>query len=322
MTGMKIIRVLCATASIAVLVWLLHRMGWQAVGAAVARVGWGGAAVLLALAFVESSLDGAALWTVMGTRLHLGVAIAVNAAGTMLNLVLPWESGEILKGGLLHDQFGAGEAISGTVLWNYVFKLSRPAVSLSSAVVALLLCRDVDSLLIALLIAANVLAFSPYVVLRVLIRYGAAQGLLRVLRLIPIVRRHPARWLALARNIDAQVKTFGRDHRAAYVRAFLLQATARLIGWSAIYLIFRTMGLGYTFGQASLVCATMNVADYVIAILPARVGVSEGTAFFVFKLFGLDPAMGLIIYTVLRARSMLASGVLAPFAFVKWNPAK
>jgi hypothetical protein len=321
MTGKKIIQVLCVAASITVLVWLLHRIGWTAIGAAVSRVGWLGAAALILLAFSETSLDGAALWTVMGGPLRLGMAIAVNAAGSVLNLVLPWESGEVLKGGLLHDQFATGKAISGTILWNYVFKISRPAVSLSAALLALLFCRDVDSTLMALVIAANVMAFLPYVVLRVLVRYGAAEGLLRVLRLIPVVRRHPAHWVELARNIDAEVKNFGRDRRAAYVRVFCLQVLARLTGWASLYVVFRAMGLGYTFGQATLIYATMNVADYVIAALPARVGVSEGTAFFVFKLFELEPALGLIIYTMLRARTILANGVMTPFAFIRWKPA-
>lgn len=322
MTGKKIIQLLCVTASMAVLVWLLHRMGWTTISVAVGKVGWGGAAMLLLLAFAETSLDGAALWTVMGSKLRLGFAVAVNAAGSTLNLVLPWESGEFLKGGLLHEQFGTGKAISGTIIWNYVFKVSRPVVSMTSALVAWLLCRDVDGKLMALVIAANLLAFLPYILLRVIIRYGAAEGLLRVLRLIPVVRRHPAHWVDLARNIDERVKHFGHEHRAAYLRVFTLQALARLTGWASIYVVFRVLGLGYTFGQATLIYATMNVADYVIAALPARVGVSESTAFFVFKLFGLDPTMGLLIYTILRARSVAAGGALTPFAFVKWKSAK
>ena len=66
----------------------------------------------------------------------------------------------------------------------------------------------------------------------------------------------------------------------------------------------------------------MNVAEYVIAILPARVGVSEGTAFFAFKFLGLDPTLGLILYVVLRVRTVFVNGVLTPFAFLDWKGKK
>jgi hypothetical protein len=75
----------------------------------------------------------------------------------------------------------------------------------------------------------------------------------------------------------------------------------------------------YGFAEATLVYATMNVAEYVIAILPARVGVAEGTAFFAFKFLGLDPASGLILYVVLRVRTIFVNGVLTPFAFLNWK---
>ena len=78
------------------------------------------------LGWTESFSDGTALWVVMGQRLRYGFGIAVNAAGSMLNLILPWESGEVLKGTLLRGQFGTQSAVSGTILWNYIFKISRP----------------------------------------------------------------------------------------------------------------------------------------------------------------------------------------------------
>jgi hypothetical protein len=63
----------------------------------------------------------------------------------------------------------------------------------------------------------------------------------------------------------------------------------------------------------------MNVAEYVIALLPARVGVSEGTAFVVFKLYGLDASTGLVLYTFLRVRNILIHALLTPFAFLNRN---
>ena len=131
-----LIQLVCVTGSLAGLAWLLGRIGWVTVGSALQRVGWPALAMLMLLGWIETVTDGAALWVVMGQRLRLGFAVTVNAAGSMLNLILPWESGEVLKGTLLHGQFGTQPAVSGTIIWNYVFKISRPTLSMAAALCA------------------------------------------------------------------------------------------------------------------------------------------------------------------------------------------
>jgi len=243
----------------------------------------------------------------------------INSAGSTLNLILPWESGEILKTGLMRGYFGSQPAISGTIIWNYIFKLSRPAVSALTAVLAWILCREASASTIAIVCVANACAFLPYAILRFIVQYGAAESLFKILKLVPGVRRHPSHWIELARNIDKEVRQFWHERPVAYLKVFIYQAIARMTGWWGIYAGFKYCGLPYGFAQATLVYATMNVAEYVIAILPARVGVSEGTAFFAFKFLGLDPKLGLILYVVLRVRTVFVNGILTPFAFLNWN---
>ena len=315
----KLIQLVSVLCAIAVLLWLLGRIGWSTIGDAIRSVGWGGALVLCSLSLAETVLDGAALCTIVGKRLRLAHAVVVNSAGSTLNLILPWESGEILKSGLLHTHFGSKDAIGGTIIWNYIFKLSRPAVSALTAVLAWILCREASAYTIGIVLVANLLAFLPYGVLRLLIRYGAAETLIKVLRVIPGIRRHPGHWVDLARNIDHEVRRFWQERPAAYLKVFAYQSIARMTGWFGIYAGFKFIGLPYGFAQATLVYATMNVAEYVIAILPARVGVSEGTAFFAFKFLGLNPTSGLILYVVLRIRTVFVNGLLTPLAFLNWK---
>jgi Uncharacterised protein family (UPF0104). len=315
----KVIQIVSVVCAVAALLWLLGRIGWSTIGGAIASVGWGGALVLCSLSLAETILDGAALCTIVGTRLRLAFAVVVNSAGSILNLILPWESGEILKTGLLQTHFGSKDAISGTIIWNYIFKLSRPAVSALTALLAWVLCREASAFTIGIVLGANLLAFLPYVVLRLLIHYGAAEGLIKVMKMIPRIRRHPGHWVDLAHNIDREVRQFWQQRPAAYLKVFVYQVIARMTGWFGIYAGFKFLGLPYGFAQATLVYATMNVAEYVIAVLPARVGVSEGTAFFVFKFLGLDPTLGLILFVVLRVRTVFVNGVLMPFAFLGWR---
>ena len=321
MRSKTLVQLVCVTASLAGLAWLLNRIGWVTVGGALERVGWPALAILMLLSWTETVTDGAALWVVMGQRLRLGFAVTVNAAGSMLNLILPWESGEVLKGTLLHGQFGTQPAVSGTIIWNYVFKISRPTLSMVAALCGWALCRDTDGVLLGVIFAANALAFIPYFGLRLFIRYGAAAGFLRVLAFIPILRRHPGHWVEVARQIDREVKLFWKERPAAYLKVFFLQIVARMTGWASYYLALRALGANYSFGQVSLAYATLNVAEYVIAVLPARVGVSEGSSFFLFKFLGLDPVLGVIMCVILRVRTIVANGVLTPFAFLAWKPA-
>ncbi len=315
-----LVQLVCVTGSLAGLAWLLGRIGWATVGGALHRVGWPAMAILMLLGWTETVADGAALWVVMGQRLRLGFAITVNAAGSMLNLILPWESGEVLKGMLLHEQFGTQPAVSGTIIWNYVFKISRPALSMAAALGGWALCGEMDRFHVGVILAANALAFIPYLGLRLFIRYGAAAGFLRALAFIPILRRHPRHWVEVARHIDREVKLFWHERPAAYLKVFFLQIVARMTGWASCFVALRALGANYSFGQVLLVYATLNVADYVIAVLPARVGVSEGTSFFLFKFLGLDPVLGVIMCLILRVRTIAANGAVTPFTFLDWKP--
>ena len=316
-----LVQLVCVTGSLAGLVWLLGRIGWATIGSALARVGWPALSILMLLSWIETVADGAALWVVMGQRLRLGFAVTVNAAGSMLNLILPWESGEVLKGTLLREQFGTQPAISSTIIWNYVFKISRPTLSTAAAFCGWALCRETDGFILGVILAANALAFIPYLGLRLFIRYGAAAGFLRVLAFIPILRRHPGHWVDVAHQIDHEVKLFWRQRPVAYLQVFFLQIVARMTGWASYFVALRALGANYSFGQVSLAYATMNVAEYVVAVLPARVGVSESSSFFLFKFLGLDPVLGVIMCVILRVRTIVANGVVTPLAFLDWKPA-
>jgi hypothetical protein len=171
-----------------------------------------------------------------------------------------------------------------------------------------------------LVLVANLLAFLPYLVLRIVIRLGPAAGLLRILRLMPVLRRQPAHWIEVAQTIDHEVKHFWRERPGDYLKVFGLQILARSTGWASIYAALNALGMDCDFATSALLYAAINVADYLVAVLPARVGVSEGSAYFIFKLLGFDPTLGVIMYVVFRIRGILTNGLLAPAAFFHWDP--
>jgi hypothetical protein len=312
----KALQLLAVGAALAMLLSLLHRIGWATIASAFSRVGWGSAALLVLFGVAEVTCDALALRVIAGRSLRVGNAVALNAASGMMNLVLPWESGEVLKVALLRDSVRSSHAVSSTIIWNYIFKVTRPTLSMAAALVAVLLCRTTPLKTLGIVVLANLLAFVPYLLLRFAIRFGATEKVVKLMRHLPYLRRSPEHWAELARTIDTQVRAFWRERPWAYVQVFVLQLVARTTGWLNIYVGCRALGLPYGIETAALLYATLNVAEYVIALMPARVGISEGTAFFVFRHYGLNAPMGLLLSTFLRVRNIALSFLIAPFAFV------
>jgi hypothetical protein len=318
MSRKTILQLVCVVASFVTLIWLLSRIGWSTISTVLSGMSVVSAVILVLLGVAEGLFDSLALRVITGPTLRVGYALAVNSAGSMLNLILPWESGELLKGGLLHGDFGASKAASSTIIWNYIFKISRPALSLSAALLAVILCRhSVSATRLGWVVGANLLAFLPYLLLRFAIRYGGAEKVVELVRRLPYLRRSSGNWVAVARSVDLEVRGFWQTRPWTFVQALLLQIVARTTGWLNIYIGFRAVGLPYGFDQATLLYATMNVAEYLIALLPARVGVGEGTAFFVFGFYHLNASLGLVLYSFLRVRNLVVHGLIAPFAFLK-----
>ena len=310
------LQLVAVAVALAMLLSLLHRIGWATIANAFSRIGWGSAALLVLFGVAEVTCDALALRVIAGPSLRVGNAVALNAASGMTNLILPWESGEVLKVALLRDSVRSSHAVSSTIIWNYIFKVTRPTLSMAAALVAVLLCRTTPIKTLGVVVLANLLAFVPYLLLRFAIRFGATEKVVKLMRHLPYLRRSPEHWAELARTIDTQVRAFWRERPWAYVQVFALQLVARTTGWLNLYVGCRALGLPYGIETAALLYATLNVAEYIIALMPARVGVSEGTAFFVFKYYGLDAPMGLVLSTFLRVRNIALSFLIAPFAFV------
>lgn len=310
------LQLIAVAVALAMLLSLLHRIGWATIVSAFSRVGWGSAALLVLFGLAEVTCDALALRVIAGPSLRVGNAVALNAASGMMNLILPWESGEVLKVALLRDSVRSSDAVSSTIIWNYIFKVTRPTLSMAAALVAVLLSHTTPLKTLGVVVLANLLAFVPYLLLRFAIRFGATEKVVKLMRHVPYLRRSPEHWAELARMIDTQVRAFWHERPWAYVQVFVLQLVARTTGWLNIYVGCRALGLPYGIETAALLYATLNVAEYVIALMPARVGVSEGTAFFVFKHYGLNAPMGLLLSTFLRVRNIALSFLIAPFAFV------
>jgi len=300
-------------AAIGLLVYLLDRLGWAEVAAALGRVGPGWAFVILALGIAETVSDALALRVALWDAIPRFRVSAIHAMGSVANSFLPWEMGEVVKGALLRRDLGAETMLPGLIVWNYAYKLSRPITTFTAAALGAAVSTRFEARIETAILGASVVAFLPYLGLKLLLAAGPAAALTRLLHGLSIVK-DGARFTEAAHRVDAAVRDFARHAPARYGKLLATQGAARVFAFLSLWAAVTALELPYDTGDVLLLYAGLNVAELVLTVVPARIGVAEGAAFALFAALGLEPGAGLLVYLVLRIRSLAANGLLAPFA--------
>ncbi len=304
----KVWRILFVSASLALLLWLLDRVGWGKIAEYATRLGFSGMVVVLGLGVFHSILGGLALKKSLLEDVSLLYVHVANQAGAIVNRVIPWEAGEVVKVTLLNQRISSKTSISGIIIWNYLLKLTKPIATLCSATIAWIFGSSQMSDLALWMILASILAFTPYLIFKVLVHIGLANIAARVLRLVRIVRRDPDRVVAKAREIDNVVRTFSKTNTSAYFQIILLQFASYILSWIIVYAVLVFIGYDYDFATTGMIWTGFALMAYLVGLLPSRIGTTEASGWFLFKLLGLDPAAGLMVQCILTMRTIIVSG--------------
>ena len=126
------------------------------------RIGWPTFALLVVLGAVEQVIDCEALRRAMLGRVGLAWTMASNAAGGLVNTVVPFEAGEVVKGALLRQRSTHSRVVSGLIVWNYAWKLAKPAAVATCFVLGVALGHVFRKDLQLPVLAGVVLSFLPY----------------------------------------------------------------------------------------------------------------------------------------------------------------
>ncbi len=296
------------------LVWLLDSVGWSTIGGALAHVGLGGGAVILAFSVCENLGDAASLRAALPRKIGLFEVMTYNCAGAIANDLLPVEAGEVLKATLVSARIGAQDSIAGTVVWNYVFKFVRPAMALLAALSASIIGTQVNQAAGWTVVAASVVAFVPFAVLVLLVRRGAARLAVRLAQLVGLGRNAPEHWIAAASHLDERIRHFRKERPGDFRRVIGYQLLARTASWLMHVAVIRAIGLDLDLATCTILYAGFSMAHYLVTLMPAKLGVGEGAGYMVFSAFGLDGGTGVIVYVVLRLRTLVTSGIPGLFA--------
>jgi uncharacterized protein (TIRG00374 family) len=228
----------------------------------------------------------------------------INAGGEPFRIVAltPW----------LGKRRAAGSVILHRMLHSFAYVL----VWFSSVVLALaLLPRDAPTIVRVLLGCAGVVLLGIIALFISAHRSGVLERLLNWLNRIPLGRRlgavlEPQR--SLLAELDGQITEFYHKSPQRFVHAILLEYLGRCVFMLEIVLIVASLGYRISYPLAFAIGGLEAIANNVLFLVPFELGAREGAYFLLFKLFGLDPQLGMYTSIVGRVRDLawIAGGLV------------
>jgi hypothetical protein len=303
--------VLFAAGGLALLVWVVSRVGVAEIAGDVRKVGWGLAAII-GIGGLRFLLRAAAWRVCLDPPHHLRLrdAFAAVICGDAIGNLTPLGPlvGEPAKAAFVRGRVALTPALTALAIENVLYTLSAAAM-IAAGMVALLVrfqvppgVRGVGELAIAATFALFVTA------LWMLWRQPALVS--RALGGVPPLRKHADR----IREIEEQVYTFASRHRAALPALAAAEIGFHALGVTEIYLtLWLLNGAPPALLTAFLFETANRLITVVFKVVPLRLGVDEvGTAGFAF-LIGLPQNTGLTLAILRKARMVFwaaAGGVL------------
>jgi hypothetical protein len=148
--------------------------------------------------------------------------------------------------------------------------------------------------------AALIIALSAFT-LHAITRWRIGRGVERVLRRI---LGSAVRESALGEQVDQALRKLARERSRALLPAQLQHCLARAVMCVEVYLVLRGLHAPATLVHV-LVLSSVPVATSVFAsAIPSQIGVQEGAQALVCGALGLDPALGLVLVLLQRARQL------------------
>jgi hypothetical protein len=307
--------VLTAIAGLALLVYVVSRVGVAVIAADIRAVGWG-LLLVVAIGGLRFLLRAAA-WRLCLDPPHtlsLGNAFAAVICGDTIGNLTPLGPlvGEPAKAALVRRRVPLGPAFTALAIENVLYTLSAAAM-IAAGMIALLLRFSLPSAIRGIgeaAIAATIVLFAA--ALGLLWRKPAVVS--RALRFAPRLARHADR----VRALEGEIYTFASRHR----RTLPLLAAAE-VGFHALGVAEAYLTLWLISGEGApppplLTAFILETANRLITVVfkfvPLRLGVDEAaTAFLTQQVLGLGANTGLALAIVRKVRVLfwaLAGGLV------------
>jgi hypothetical protein len=308
--------VITAVVGLALLVWVIARVGPAEIAADVRQVGWGIAAVI-AIGGLRFLVRGAAWRLCLDDPASLSIRDAFDAVvcGDAIGNLTPLGPlvGEPAKAAFVRGRVPLGPAVAALAIENVLYTLSAAAM-IAVGMVALLLTFELPSdstgavmrTVGEIAIAGTLVLFA--IALWLLWRQPALVS--GALGLAPPLKRHAAR----IRELEIQIYSFASRHPGKVAPVALAEIGFHALGVAEAYLTLWLLGAARPSLMTAFLFETANrLITVVFKFVPLRLGVDEaGTAGFA-TIIGLAAETGLSLAIVRRVRVLFwaaAGGLL------------
>ncbi|MFZ1992178.1 MAG: lysylphosphatidylglycerol synthase domain-containing protein [Alphaproteobacteria bacterium] len=304
---MKLGVILIIIAGFALVAYLIHYIGFDAVLSAVTAVGWSGFAIFCGLGLINFALLGIAWW-VLVPGMKLG-DIPTFAWGRMMRdssaELLPFSQvgGFVFGARALVIRGVPTSAATASTIVDVTTELLAQLAFIAIGLVMLTLRAPASpfktSLTTAMLIG---LGLALVATVGFVITQQRGLGFLEkaIERFLPKALEHTAAVNQLLAKIHSSRVRMGISsavHLASWV-------TGALGTWVVMRLVGAHIEFGAALAIEALLCAVRSAAF----AIPSAVGVQELTYAFVVPLFGLPPSIGLAVSLIKRGRDIVVGG--------------
>lgn len=298
------------------------KIGWARIGGYLTTVGWGFLWVCLAGA-ATSWVESIALWIGIGRAAPMRHVTASAIAGAAVNSFTPFgELGEAIKWNLLKRDADSEKVMSGILLWNVLYRVTKYAYAFLVPVLVWLIHPSLfPGHRLVWLESAALLAFLPSFVFFVLVWRGSAQLVVRLAQRMPLLRtRHPEARLEKARRVDEQVRAFVSAHRRDAALIVALLFLARILSALEVYAALHALGSSLDLATSLFLYGGMLIVSVYLSIAPVQVGVSEVGQYALFGFVGLAPTLGFAQALVRRVRILISNAL--GFTYLAYRSAR
>jgi uncharacterized protein (TIRG00374 family) len=233
---------------------------------------------------------------------------SITVAGFALNFMTPMVNvgGEPFKIAAVAPWLGLQRAAGSVVIYQMLHTLGMLLSFLTAAVLGAVLLPPHPVIRASLALTFVVLAGLVWLLLTGH-RRGGLERLLDLMHRMPLVdrlaRRLEPKRAALA-QMDEQITDFYHRRPRRFFQALALEYLSRSIFMFEYVLIALGVGLSISFAQAYVIGGLSSLVQNVIFVVPFEVGTKEGSLYLLFRLLGLDPALGVYTAIVSRLRDL------------------
>jgi uncharacterized protein (TIRG00374 family) len=292
--------------------WTLYSVGFTALVYRLLRIGpW--FALVVVLEVLVTLCDGAAIHGFLRPdhkKAGYGRTVLAQVAGRAVNAVTPMGSlGEVVKMTTLMERVPQPRALSAVLLYNITnTELSFVLIAMGATLSGVLL--ELPSVLRTLLIVTGAVTAVLAVVMPVLVMRGMLStfvGMGRAVRVISV--KQAKRWRRKLEDIDEKLRDTGGARRRDRMIALGFVLLSRSGSWLNTAILIHAAGAELSVGFLAAVLTAGQVIQWISAVVPLGLGITESGNYALFRALGVEPSIGVTVALGKRVTQLIYAAI-------------